>query len=255
MAVARSGQCGHRRDKAGHMIQNLIFDVGMNIGEDTAFYLKKGFRVVAIEANPVLVKAARKRFFFSILSGRLTLLNVGIGMEEGDFPFYINKTHQEWSSLIREIGARGDLYEEVRVYVVTLDTLLRKYGVPYYLKIDIEGMDNVAVEAMGKLGDRPRYVSVETGPGPEWLDNLHRLSYRWFKLLDQTKVDQIVPPCPAVEGKTIKYRFRVGSSGPFGEETPGGWKSYAEVRKEWINYLALPQVDKNLWYDIHAKLD
>ena len=157
--------------------------------------------------------------------------------------------------MIKEIGGRGDRYKEIRVNTVTLDTLLKKYGVPYYLKIDIEGRDNAAVSAMGELKDRPRYVSVETGPGPEWLDNLYTLSYRRFKLLDQTKVQQSVCPCPALEGKFVKHCFRAGSSGPFGEETPGEWKSYAEVRKEWMDYLALPQDDKNLWYDIHARFD
>ena len=29
---------------------DLIFDIGMHIGQDTEVYLKKGFRVVAVEA-------------------------------------------------------------------------------------------------------------------------------------------------------------------------------------------------------------
>jgi putative ABC transport system substrate-binding protein len=32
----------------------LIYDVGMNNGDDTAYYLRRGFRVLAIEANPDL---------------------------------------------------------------------------------------------------------------------------------------------------------------------------------------------------------
>lgn len=32
---------------------DLIIDVGMHYGNNTAFYLKKGFRVAAIEANPL----------------------------------------------------------------------------------------------------------------------------------------------------------------------------------------------------------
>ena len=31
---------------------DLIYDVGFHQGEDTAYYLKKGFRVVAFEAHP-----------------------------------------------------------------------------------------------------------------------------------------------------------------------------------------------------------
>ena len=34
--------------------RSLIFDVGCNDGQDSDFYLKKGFRVVAVEANPAL---------------------------------------------------------------------------------------------------------------------------------------------------------------------------------------------------------
>ena len=41
---------------------DLIYDVGMHKGEDTDYYLQKGFRVVAFEANPDLVNLCRTRF-------------------------------------------------------------------------------------------------------------------------------------------------------------------------------------------------
>jgi len=34
---------------------DLIFDIGSHKGEDTDFYLKKAFKVVAFEANPKLI--------------------------------------------------------------------------------------------------------------------------------------------------------------------------------------------------------
>jgi len=49
----------------------LIYDVGAHKGEDTEFYLKKGFSVVAIEANPALCLGLTKRFEEFINSGRL----------------------------------------------------------------------------------------------------------------------------------------------------------------------------------------
>ena len=42
--------------------QDLIYDVGMHQGEDTDYYLKKGFRVIAFEAEPNLVASCQKRF-------------------------------------------------------------------------------------------------------------------------------------------------------------------------------------------------
>ncbi len=46
----------------------FIIDLGMNNGDDTAFYLAKGYNVVAVEANPHLVAAARVRFAKDIAS-------------------------------------------------------------------------------------------------------------------------------------------------------------------------------------------
>ena len=34
------------------MQKDLIYDIGMHNGENTEYYLKRGFRVIAVEANP-----------------------------------------------------------------------------------------------------------------------------------------------------------------------------------------------------------
>ncbi|TIL80880.1 MAG: FkbM family methyltransferase, partial [Mesorhizobium sp.] len=44
------------------MQADLVYDVGMNNGDDTAYYLHRGFRVVAIEADPDLCNGAVSRF-------------------------------------------------------------------------------------------------------------------------------------------------------------------------------------------------
>ena len=43
--------------------ERLIFDIGMYDGSDTRYYLNEGFRVLAIDGNPVLVKRARELIF------------------------------------------------------------------------------------------------------------------------------------------------------------------------------------------------
>src|SRR5687768_9038758 len=53
---------------------DLIFDVGMHRGEDTEFYLRKGFRVLAFEANPALVESATRRFRYFIDGGQLKIV-------------------------------------------------------------------------------------------------------------------------------------------------------------------------------------
>ena len=52
---------------------NLIFDVGMHKGEDTHYYLLKGFDVVAFEADPNLVQFSKRRFKKEIDQKRLII--------------------------------------------------------------------------------------------------------------------------------------------------------------------------------------
>jgi FkbM family methyltransferase len=73
--------------------ESLIFDVGMHTGQDTDFYLKKGFDVVAVEANPALVEGARERFRDAIACGRLVIHEVAIADREGETDFYVNDLH------------------------------------------------------------------------------------------------------------------------------------------------------------------
>jgi len=59
-------------------MSELIYDVGMDNGDDSEFYLSKGFRVVAVEADPDLCRAAEERFEPFIRSGQLTIVNRAI---------------------------------------------------------------------------------------------------------------------------------------------------------------------------------
>lgn len=42
------------------MDRDLVYDVGMHNGDDTAFYVSQGYRVVAIEADPAQAEAGAK---------------------------------------------------------------------------------------------------------------------------------------------------------------------------------------------------
>jgi FkbM family methyltransferase len=231
----------------------LIFDVGMHIGQDTAFYLAKGFNVIAIEANPLLVVDAEKRFQQEIASCRLTILNVGVGAEEGMFPFYINAQHSEWSSFDREIGSRGGCKGVIEIPMLPFERLVERYGVPYYLKIDIEGYDFVVLQRLALTGPMPRYLSVENG-WPFMLDHLVRLGYAGFKFINQAKVPMMQCPSPCGEGLDIPWTFPFSASGPFGEDTPGNWKSAQDIIVDIKAYWDHPALDPNVhgWYDLHA---
>src|ERR1700685_3365847 len=99
----------------------LIYDVGMNDGADTAFYLSQGHSVVAVEADPRLVTLARERFRDAIDNGALTLLNVAIADSDDEVEFWISEGDNAHSSLYPEVAARyGATVRAVRVKTARL---------------------------------------------------------------------------------------------------------------------------------------
>jgi FkbM family methyltransferase len=167
------------------VIEDLIYDVGMNTGDDTAYYLHRGYRVVAIEADPVLVSQASERFRREIDAGRLTILNVAIAEEPGILPFWICEAASKWNSFDRNSAARdGSPHHQIEVQCRRLDSILEEFGVPYYLKIDIEGSDLICMKQI-KTHDTPKYISCESDNSLEALHLLRALGYSGFKCLSQ----------------------------------------------------------------------
>jgi len=232
--------------------RQLIFDIGMHSGQDTEFYLKKGFWVVAVEANPQLVEKAEIRFAEAIAEEKLRIEPVGIGDAPGSFDFYVSN-NAVFSSFDRSLGERGGLARVDNVPMVTLDVLFAKYGVPYYLKVDIEGNDGFVFDALRRTATRPIYISVENGF--TWmLEALCDLGYTHFKFINQAEVPNQVLPSPAREGLEIVHSFEPGASGAFGNEAPGSWLDHDEVAKLIDAYWSLPDRDASVhgWYDLHA---
>lgn len=232
----------------------MIMDVGMHIAQDTSFYLKKGFDVISIEANPLLAKAGEEKLADYIERGQLRILNIGVGKENGVFPFYVNDTYSEWSSFVEEIGTREGKYHEIQIECKPLADVFREYGVPYYVKIDIEGHDMVAAEAIREMKVKPRYISVENG-FKEFLDLFREQGYDKFKFINQAEVPNQKEPNPAKEGIYTGHKFEYGASGLFGEDLPGEWLDYDAVLKQVEAYWSIPNRDAVVhgWYDLHAK--
>jgi FkbM family methyltransferase len=249
------------------MSPDLIFDVGMNEGQDSSFYLAKGFRVVAIDANPHLCGKVSIDRFEEISSGRLRVLNVGIAAEALELDFYVNHTSDDWSSFDPLYGQRGGHFETIKVRCRTLLEIIEECGeIPYYLKIDIEGHDQACLDALPKLEARPKFVSTEAGV-VNFAEQLAPLGYGRFKIISQVW-NPFLPHCkPAREGRFVDQPFTGRHSGPFGDETYGPWLTNAEFNEEHSRILnktfsgslherlECPQeIFNNSWWDFHAAL-
>ena len=264
---------------------NFIIDVGMNDGSDTAYYLHCGFWVIAIEANPHLTEAAKRRFAREIEAGKLAVLNLGMAPVEAFADFHV-AANPQWSSFSPDVASRRgmQIVETVRVPCAPLSAIIRQYGIPYYIKIDIEGHDYYCLESLTEA-TTPPYISVEFSHGmePKLLRRLLDLGYSRFKLLNQTtytdkrpvfdyeflprvgrKLHRFRPlqsvirkVCPRADFDTFPrefdWTFPEGASGPFAEKTYGRWISPDEVlRRHAVLREAYNHAGAVFWWDLHA---
>jgi FkbM family methyltransferase len=272
------------------MSERLVFDVGMHRGEDTEYYLRRGFRVVGVEANPDLVLFLCERFESAIRSGQLHIVGKAIASKKGTARFAINEVLTVWSTLVEGFAQRnvnqGAPSRYVEVDCVTFQSVLETYGVPYYLKVDIEGSDLLCIEALRYFKQRPRYISVESrATSPVFgirqtlyeLRLMRELGYKRFKYVDQTSIPGTRTRLK-LQGEVVDFVFPEDSSGPFGDELPGIWLPYfaasilgvtlrivddlcghsGRFHGTWMGKqfrrlrIQLTGVDDK-WYDLHAR--
>lgn len=259
----------------------LIYDLGLHRGEDTEFYLKKGFRVVGIDANPELCEQAEKKFRDHVTHGRLIIVNKAISDQRGTLTFYKNQL-SEWGTVdpawAKRNERRGMSSQQLQVEAVPFDDVISEFGLPYFIKIDIEGMDMVAVSSLAASENRPKYVSVESEKVSftklrEEFETFLGLGYDRFKVVRQDRVQRQRPPDPAREGRYADHQFEAGASGLFGEEAPGKWLTAEQAIEAYkpifLHYHLIgddPLLPRNFvrvvrrlgyhpgWYDTHAKL-
>jgi FkbM family methyltransferase len=260
------------------MKRDLIYDIGMNNGDDTAFYLTRGYRVLAIEANPELAEAGRKRFATEIAERKVEVLSVAIGAESGRALFWISSNPQ-FSSFDRVNAQKWDNSAyEIDVECRPMRSILAEYGIPFYMKIDIERADHFCLQAIDR-DDPPEFLSFEKGSLEDLLTARSK-GYSRFKIIDQEDFNQIRFTNEGRFGQTIaRYISRVkgrldrllsgrrvnslappayayGSSGPFGEETDGPWQSMEQVAFTWLafdlGYIERLDPILNDWFDIHC---
>jgi FkbM family methyltransferase len=261
-------------------------------GDDAAYYLSLGHNVVAVDANPLLTLEGERRFAAEISQDRLTILNAGILERAGEFTFYRNLTDPGFSSFDRSRGTNGGKWEELRVPCITTKELIRRFGMPFFMKVDIEGKD---IEALKSLSPdlAPEYVSLELNLVDPIVESLIDLGYESFKFVDGStyrpappifnrnigwrvirRAGRLLPPLrraigalptklrdkdeynPPVKFSPDGYQFTHYSSGPFGEQVAGKWLKARDALRWWKKLrtgFKEDGLEALFWWDIHAR--
>ncbi len=125
---------------------DLVFDIGAHVGSRSKTLASLGARVVAIEPQP-LFAAFIDRYLAKDL---VALERVAVGASEGEILLHVSSRHPTVTSISTDFLAAAKSskgFQDVSwdrtlmVPMVTLQTLIERYGVPVFCKIDVEGAE------------------------------------------------------------------------------------------------------------------
>jgi len=115
----------------------LVFDIGSNVGIMTKRYIDLGAKVVSIEPQKDLT--LNKNY-----KNVMAIKNVCISDKVGDTTFYRCMGHEVSSSCLPSWRShyKEKEWKKIKVQTTTVDELIKKYGKPKFIKIDVEGLED-----------------------------------------------------------------------------------------------------------------
>jgi FkbM family methyltransferase len=131
----------------------LIFDIGANQGQKTDVFLRLGARVVAIEPDAFNQEVLKQKFhIYRFAKKPVTVVGKAVGAQNCTETMWIdepgsakNSLSKKWVDTLRadreRFGARLDFKKRTEVETVPLEELIVQHGMPFFVKIDVEGYE------------------------------------------------------------------------------------------------------------------
>ena len=124
---------------------DLIIDVGANIGNHSLYFSTFFRKVMSLEPNPKVFQLLKIN---SSLVNNIECLNVGASSEKGNLDFYINNRNLGGS---RVVGLSDKIISNSQIEVVKIDDLDFNGLKPACIKIDVEGHEWSVIKGCEKI--------------------------------------------------------------------------------------------------------
>ncbi|MGK5681086.1 FkbM family methyltransferase [Actinoplanes sp. URMC 104] len=168
--------------------RDLVFDIGAHVGDRIASFRRLGARVIAIEPQPLCVRALRQIFAGD---NQVRVIQAACGAEAGILPLHVNSANPTVSTLSENFVSAADgaggwesqTWDEVlTVRVLTIESLVRRFGTPAFIKIDIEGYEDQALAGLRSAVPALSFemTTIARDVARRCLDRLAELGYEGY---------------------------------------------------------------------------
>jgi FkbM family methyltransferase len=143
----------YRKLLTGFEQGNLIFDIGANCGAKTGIFLRLRARVVAVEPDDANQAILREMFLrYRLLPKPVVIVARAVSDKSAVETMWIdepgsakNSLSQKWVETLRGDEARFahrlNFARQKAVHTITLEELIIEHGLPFFIKIDVEGYE------------------------------------------------------------------------------------------------------------------
>ena len=128
----------------------MFFDIGANIGNWSKANIHKTDKIISIEASPITFKKLLDNCNYD----KISLLNYAVCNNNGeDIIFYhadcdvLSTTNKDWLTSEKSRFHNWS-YTEIMCKTITIDNLIKLYGLPELIKIDVEGGEYECISSL-----------------------------------------------------------------------------------------------------------
>ncbi|ULA58169.1 MAG: FkbM family methyltransferase [Nitrospira sp.] len=138
--------------------EGLVFDVGAHVGMLSALFASLGHQVIAIEPNRDCIRHIE----ISYHDLPITVLNAVMGPKAGLVTLNVSDDRDDISSVRNDWIPNTISSRKMQVAMLTLNDLVSEYGMPAFIKIDVEGFEESVLDGLSVF---PKLLSFEFNTG------------------------------------------------------------------------------------------